>query len=105
MYFLCPLCIAYVQAVQQVMNNLLVSHIELRGEESADIKPYTHERSVEKVVVPLGEELTLIQEKYMRVGLMVENVAGPVNNLWVGANIGVPGYKTWALTAPRQWSK
>ena len=49
------------------MNNLLVSHIELRTEDSIDIKPYTHERKVEKVVVPLGEELSSIKEQYIQV--------------------------------------
>ena len=49
----------------------MVSHIELRGEDSPDIKPYTHERSVEKVVVPLGAELTAVKEKYLRVRELV----------------------------------
>ena len=49
------------------MDNLLVSHIELRTEDSIDIKPYTHERKVEKVVVPLGEELTSVKEEYVQV--------------------------------------
>ncbi|RUS84788.1 hypothetical protein EGW08_007472, partial [Elysia chlorotica] len=56
-----------LKAVQTVMNNLLVSHIELRTEESIDIKPYTHERKVEKVVVPLGEELSSIKEQYIQI--------------------------------------
>ncbi|KAK3757789.1 hypothetical protein RRG08_027148 [Elysia crispata] len=56
-----------LKAVQTVMNNLLVSHIELRTEDSIDIKPYTHERKVEKVVVPLGEELSSIKEQYIQI--------------------------------------
>jgi Fanconi anemia group M protein len=57
----------FVQAVQQVIANLMISHIELRTEESADIKPYSHERKVEKIVVPLGDELTSVKKKYVKV--------------------------------------
>jgi Fanconi anemia group M protein len=45
----------------------MISHIELRTEESADIKPYSHERKVEKIVVPLGDELTSVKKKYVKV--------------------------------------
>ena len=57
----------FVQAVQQVIANLMISHIELRTEESSDIKPYSHERKVEKIVVPLGDELTNVKKKYVKV--------------------------------------
>uniref|UniRef100_W5MZW2 ATP-dependent RNA helicase FANCM n=1 Tax=Lepisosteus oculatus TaxID=7918 RepID=W5MZW2_LEPOC len=55
------------RAVQQVISNLLISHIELRSEESPDIQPYSHQRSLEKVVVPLGEELARYQARYLLV--------------------------------------
>lgn len=57
-----------VQAVQQVISNLLISHIELRSEESPDIQAYSHHRSLEKIVVPLGESLTGYQTQYLQVG-------------------------------------
>ena len=53
--------------MQEVISNLMISHIELRTEQSPDIQPYTHERKVEKVVVPLGEELSAVKEKYLQV--------------------------------------
>lgn len=56
-----------LQAVQQVLHNMRVSHIEIRSEDSVDIKQYAHERKVEKVVVPLGEELKSIRDLYMQV--------------------------------------
>lgn len=56
------------QAVQQVISNLLISHIELRSEESPDIQAHSHQRSLEKVVVPLGESLTAYQTRYVQVG-------------------------------------
>ncbi|XP_006896075.1 PREDICTED: Fanconi anemia group M protein [Elephantulus edwardii] len=56
-----------VKAVQQVITNLLIGKIELRSEDSPDILPYSHERRVEKLVVPLGEELTAIQNTYIQI--------------------------------------
>ena len=57
----------YLQAVQQVVNNLLINNIELRHEESIDIRPYQHDRKVEKVVVKLGEQLNAVKNKYLKV--------------------------------------
>ena len=53
-----------VNAVKAVISNLIISKIELRHEESPDIVPYTHQRTIEKVVVPLGKELEMIRDKY-----------------------------------------
>ncbi|PKU31670.1 fanconi anemia group m protein [Limosa lapponica baueri] len=58
---------AYCQAVQQVISNLLIAQIELCAEDSPEIQPYSHERQVEKIVVPLGEELVEIQNAYIQV--------------------------------------
>lgn len=55
------------KSVQSVISNLLVSHIELRSEESPDIRAHSHQRSVEKVVVPLGEVLAVYQTRYLQV--------------------------------------
>ncbi|XP_047719755.1 Fanconi anemia group M protein isoform X4 [Prionailurus viverrinus] len=56
-----------IKAVQQVITNLRIGQIELRSEDSPDILPYSHERRVEKLVVPLGEELVAIQKAYIQV--------------------------------------
>ncbi|XP_036007077.1 Fanconi anemia group M protein isoform X2 [Fundulus heteroclitus] len=55
------------KSVQAVISNLLISHIELRSEESPDIQAHSHQRSVEKVVVPLGEKLSAYQARYIQV--------------------------------------
>ncbi|XP_044230409.1 Fanconi anemia group M protein [Thunnus albacares] len=55
------------KSVQSVISNLLISHIELRSEESLDIRAHSHQRSVEKVVVPLGEALAVQQARYLQV--------------------------------------
>ncbi|XP_028422471.1 Fanconi anemia group M protein isoform X1 [Perca flavescens] len=58
---------ADTKSVQSVISNLLISHIELRSEESPDIQAHSHQRSVEKVVVPLGEALSAHQVRYLQV--------------------------------------
>ncbi|CAL8101857.1 unnamed protein product [Calicophoron daubneyi] len=46
-----------IQGVQTVIANLLISHLELRLETSADVTQYTQHRQVDTVVIPLGPEL------------------------------------------------
>ncbi|KAM6917402.1 Fanconi anemia group M protein [Lycodopsis pacificus] len=55
------------KSVQSVISNLLISHIELRSEESPDVRAHSHQRSVDKVVVPLGEALSAHQARYLQV--------------------------------------
>uniref|UniRef100_A0A8C2C319 Fanconi anemia group M protein n=1 Tax=Cyprinus carpio TaxID=7962 RepID=A0A8C2C319_CYPCA len=56
-----------VKAVQQVISNLLISHIELRSEDSPDVQTHVHQRSLEKIVVPPGETLAQYQTRYLQV--------------------------------------
>lgn len=46
-----------VEGVQNVIANLLISHLEMRTEDSEDVKIYTQDKHLETVVVPLGPEL------------------------------------------------
>ncbi|XP_063803595.1 Fanconi anemia group M protein [Pseudophryne corroboree] len=62
-----------IKSVQQVITNLLISRIELRSEDSPDIQAYSHDRQLEKFVVPLGGELEAVQKSYLQV---IEAVAG-----------------------------
>ncbi|XP_022902317.2 DEAD-box ATP-dependent DNA helicase Fancm [Onthophagus taurus] len=47
--------------------NLLISHLEVRTEESPDVAPYVFQRHLETVVVPLGGKLEEMRNKYLRV--------------------------------------
>ncbi|XP_042234088.1 Fanconi anemia group M protein-like isoform X2 [Homarus americanus] len=62
-----------LQAVQQVLTNLMISHIELRNEDSPDIQSYVHQRSINKVVVPLGELLTSLKTRFLTVARVYVN--------------------------------
>ena len=56
-----------MQAVQQVVTNLQISHIELRNEDSFDIQRYVHERKVEKIIVPLDGEIAEVKNNFVKV--------------------------------------
>jgi Fanconi anemia group M protein len=56
-----------LNAVRLVLQNLQISNIELRNEESPDIVPYTFQRSIEKVVVPLGNELKKVKMDFLSI--------------------------------------
>ncbi|XP_065063159.1 Fanconi anemia group M protein homolog [Rhopilema esculentum] len=56
-----------MNAVQQVVTNLMISQVELRSEESDDIKPYVFGRNVEKIVVPLSSELKEAKAEFLKV--------------------------------------
>uniref|UniRef100_A0A4W3GS61 FA complementation group M n=1 Tax=Callorhinchus milii TaxID=7868 RepID=A0A4W3GS61_CALMI len=56
-----------LKAVQQVLSNLLIAHLEIRSEDSLDIQAYSHQRQIEKIVVHLGIELSGIQSLYLEV--------------------------------------
>jgi ERCC4-related helicase len=45
----------------------MISHVELRNEESPDVAVFTHKRNVETIVVSLGTYLSSIQERFMLV--------------------------------------
>lgn len=73
--------VSSLQSVQSVISNLLISHVELRSEESADIQAHSHQRTVEKVVVPPGETLSAYQARYLQVGARSGSVV-TVSSCW-----------------------
>ena len=50
-----------VEAVQEVIDGLEISQIEIRTEKSIDIQPYVHARETEQIVLEPDENLTTIQ--------------------------------------------
>ncbi|XP_074960503.1 Fanconi anemia group M protein [Phalacrocorax aristotelis] len=86
------------KAVQQVISNLLIAQIELCAEDSPEIQPYSHERQVEKIVVPLGEELVEIQNAYIRV---LETFAGRLIKIGVLARRDIPNLTKYQIILAR----
>lgn len=45
----------------------MISHLELRKEESPDIAVFTHKRNMETVIVSLGSHLSSVRERFLLV--------------------------------------
>ncbi|KAJ3083069.1 hypothetical protein HDU99_000744 [Rhizoclosmatium hyalinum] len=58
---------ADVKTVQNVIDNLQISKIEIRTEDSLDIKPYTHERNLELIVLKPSPEIVVVSELFKKV--------------------------------------
>ncbi|KAM9291412.1 LOW QUALITY PROTEIN: Fanconi anemia group M protein, partial [Morus bassanus] len=86
------------KAVQQVISNLLIAQIEVCAEDSPEIQPYSHERQVEKIVVPLGEELVEIQNGYIQV---LETFAGRLIKIGVLARRDIPSLTKYQIILAR----
>lgn len=52
-----------VEGVQDVINNLGVSHVEIRTEDSLDIRQYVHGREVERFTLDPSVEIKFVQER------------------------------------------
>ncbi|CAN8215729.1 unnamed protein product [Coccothraustes coccothraustes] len=86
------------KAVQQVISNLLIAQIEVCAEDSPEIQPYSHERQVEKIVVPLGEELVEIQNTYIKV---LEAFAGRLIKVGVLCRRDIPSLTKYQIILAR----
>lgn len=54
-------------AIQEVINNLQISHIEARTETSPDVAQYTHKRNIETVIVKITGYLKTVLDKFMNI--------------------------------------
>ncbi|OBT83954.1 hypothetical protein VE02_07215 [Pseudogymnoascus sp. 03VT05] len=51
-----------VEAVQEVINGLEISRVEIRTEESIDIQQYVHQRNIDQVILDPSDEIAKIQD-------------------------------------------
>ena len=49
----------------------MISHIELRSEESIDVRAYVHKRKIDKVVVSLDGEIKEIRNAFLKVTTII----------------------------------
>ncbi|KAJ2968396.1 hypothetical protein NQ176_g9199 [Zarea fungicola] len=53
-----------VETVQEIIDNLGISHCEIRTEDSIDIRQYVHDRNIEQIVLDPSDEINLIGELF-----------------------------------------
>lgn len=77
-----------IKDVCEVIQNLLISHVEVRRESSIDVQPYVFKKNIKTIVVLLDDRLKMIRQRlYDLVQPYVENlvkyqvIAGQFGNL------------------------
>lgn len=78
----------HIEDVVEVIKNLLISHVEIRWENSIDVAPYVHKRRIQTEVVHLSgrlkqirEEFIIIADKYVRRLYDNDAIVGTPNSL------------------------
>jgi ATP-dependent DNA helicase MPH1 len=56
-----------VEQVQNVITALCIAKIEIRTEESMDLRQYVHKRNIDVVALPLSEEITTLRDLYSKI--------------------------------------
>lgn len=54
-----------IKDVVEVVQNLLISHVEVRSERSIDVAPYTFKKNIKTVVVQLDDNLRKIRDDFL----------------------------------------
>lgn len=57
---------ASVEAVQEVVDNLEISKVEIRTEDSIDIQQYVHQRNIEQILLDPSDEIMLVKEHFSK---------------------------------------
>ncbi|KAB5536366.1 type III restriction enzyme [Coniochaeta sp. 2T2.1] len=71
-----------VETVQQVFDNLGISQVEVRSEESIDIRKYVHSRDQDIITLELSDEMIRIQEMFSKALKPFVNKLSQMNIYW-----------------------
>lgn len=73
---------ASIEKVQEVIDGLGISRVEIRTEESIDIRQYVHSRKVETVLFDNSDEMIMVMELFSRALQPVLNKLTGMNAYW-----------------------
>ncbi len=90
-----------VEAVQEVIDNLGISHVEIRTEESLDIRQYVHSRNIDTIVLDPSEEIMLIRELYTKTLKPLVDRLASLNSYYNRDPMGLTQYTL--VKAQRDW--
>ncbi|KAK6586604.1 hypothetical protein PZA11_001661 [Diplocarpon coronariae] len=57
---------ASVEAIQEVIDNLEISKVEIRTEESIDIQQFVHRRNIDQVIIDPSDEIIMVKELFSK---------------------------------------
>jgi Fanconi anemia group M protein len=90
-----------MKGVQQVVHNLWISNIEIRTEDSEDIKPYVFNRDVEAVIVKFTDDISSTRKQYVEILCKIVKRLAANHALWQDDPEKVS--KFMLLKAREQW--
>jgi ATP-dependent DNA helicase MPH1 len=90
-----------VEAVQEVIDGLEISHVEIRSEHSMDIQPYTHSRKIETIVLDPSDEMIMIQDLFAKTLQPILNKLTSQNAYWRNDPMSLTTFGL--LQAKKQW--
>lgn len=73
---------ASVESVQEVIDGLGISRVEIRTEESMDIRQYVHSRKIETILFDNSDEMTMVLELFSKALQPVLNKLTDMNAYW-----------------------
>jgi len=73
---------ASVESVQEVIDGLGISRIEIRTEESLDIRQYVHARKIDTILLDYSEEIVMVMELFARALQPLLNQLNGMNAYW-----------------------
>ncbi|KAH8648972.1 hypothetical protein BGZ60DRAFT_422745 [Tricladium varicosporioides] len=73
---------ASVEAVQEVIDGLEISKVEIRTEESMDIREYVHRRNIDQIILDPSDEIIMIKELFTKVLQPLVNLVCAQNAYW-----------------------
>jgi ATP-dependent DNA helicase MPH1 len=90
-----------IETVQEVIDNLGISHCEIRTEESIDIRQYVHQRNIEQIILDPSEEMERISELFTKaLQPLVDKLSS--QNIYYGRNpMALTAYGL--LQAQKEW--
>ncbi len=92
-----------VEGVQEVIDNLGVSHVEIRTEESLDIRQYVHSRNIDTVLLEPSEEILLVRELYSKALKPLVDRLASLNSYYNRDPMGLSQYTL--VKAQRDWMR
>ena len=73
---------ASVEAVQEVIDNLEISQVEIRTEESIDIQQFVHQRGIDRVLLDPSDEIIMIKDLLSKALQPLVNLLCSQNAYW-----------------------
>lgn len=73
---------ASIQSVQEVIDGLGISRVEIRTEESLDIRQYVHSRKIDTVLFENSDEMVMVMELFARALQPVLDKLNGMNAYW-----------------------